>query len=283
MGLSDLIADWETPTPIGAQLRMFIGQYWDAYSVNFYQISEMDTLLGNKVNSDYLSANFYNRTETNTLLDGKVDNSTLDNYYTQTETNNLLDDKVSSDYLSAHYDDNVNIAFLFEQKQDKFNVGEHLQIGASTLSLLLGESWTFANTTQSTSTTTGALVVGGGLGVGKNLWVGGAINSTGIIASPDIYQAGQRVASNQWVFDQNYAKKNDTAQEITANKLTVGNVEISTSEIITPIQTSGHPCIRFPDGVSGGWAIKSLEGELAFYRYANTDPSSLNWKYSIYI
>lgn len=53
--------------------------------------------------------------------------------------------------------------------------------GATTLKNIT----TVANNTESTSTTTGALVVGGGVGIGKNLHVGGGVTLTGNLTVAD--------------------------------------------------------------------------------------------------
>ena len=52
--------------------------------------------------------------------------------------------------------------------------------------LAVGSAATISATTQSTSSSTGALVVSGGVGIGKSLFVGGNISCAGTITYDDV-------------------------------------------------------------------------------------------------
>jgi len=66
----------------------------------YYLASQVDTLLGNKVNNSTLNS-YYLATEVDTLLNGKVNTSTLTNYYLRTEVDNLLATKLNSNDVSV--------------------------------------------------------------------------------------------------------------------------------------------------------------------------------------
>ena len=77
------------------------------------------------------------------------------------------------------------------------SIGGTLSVsGATTLSSTLGVTGavTISNSTQSTSKTTGALIVTGGVGIGSNLNVGAALSVTGDITA--FYTSDQRLKDN---------------------------------------------------------------------------------------
>ena len=83
---------------------------------NYYQKSEVDTLLNNKYNkseTDTLLNNKYNKSETDTLLNNKYDKSETDtllnNKYSKSETDTLLNNKYDKTETDTLLDAKLNI------------------------------------------------------------------------------------------------------------------------------------------------------------------------------
>jgi Major tropism determinant N-terminal domain len=121
-----------------------------------------------------------------------------------------------------------------------------------------------ANTTVSTSTTTGALVVSGGVGLGGNLNVGGNIITTANILSPNyLYSNGVNILNSV----------NSSIQTLSAN---VGTYEIYANANIGAYQTYANSQISTISANLGAFEIYANANIGAYQTYANSQISTIS-------
>ena len=106
---------------------------------------------------------------------------------------------------------------------DNVSIGSTTRAPGAFTTLASNGLTTFTDTTQSTSSSSGAVVVTGGVGVGKNLYVGGNINSTGTITAGSTLTASAAVNLNPSNF--NVSISPTGTGTVTINPASVGAVD----------------------------------------------------------
>jgi hypothetical protein len=126
---------------------------------------------------------------------------------------------------------------------------------------------TIADTTQSTSSSTGALIVSGGLGIAKNLNVGGTFTTSDLSISNNLYVGGTLTSGSSLIANgtlrvDNTSKFNAYAEFVGASFY--ASTEFLAGIFITAFSPTSH--IRFYNPLTPSTAALSLSdtGELSF-------------------
>ena len=194
---------------------------------NYYQKSEVDTLLNNKYNkseTDILLNNKYDKSETDTLLNNKYDKSETDtllnNKYNKSETDTLLNNKYNKSETDTLLDNKLNIS----NPQDMTGT---LRIGH-----ILGTSKIILNAVSSDKD----FYVNGDAQIGGNHLVA-SLDSSGYIKGSNIQSnIFNTLNTNDILFQSNndtYIQYDVSEAKIVASKLIQCGGNLKTQEIDT--------------------------------------------------